>query len=396
MSLSGTGTTQPAIVLLPNSVNFGDQQVATVSAAQQVTISNTSTATIALTSESVTGPFAIQTNTCASSLASQSGCTLAVVFQPTAAGPASGVLTVVSTQGTESIGLSGNGESPATDTVSPSSLAFAATTENTLSAPQTIALTNTGGVPLTGIQVLTTGDFQVIDGCVASLNAQSACAITVRYSPHATGPETGSVSITDSVGSQLVSLSGVGTAPATDTLSPTALTFPATEVGQAAPAQTITVTNSGGASLTQLNIHAVGAGFSESSNCGSTLAAQSACTITVIFQPSSVGAASGQIDVTDSIRSQIVPLTASRIIPTGDSLTPLSLNFGGQIIATASAPQTITLSNNTQSTLSGIQIQSSNPDFMFTKTCGTTLAAAGACTIQVEFEPRAGGPRAEQ
>ncbi len=392
VSLSGTGTTQPAIVLLPNSVNFGDQQVATVSAAQQVTISNTSTATIALTSESVTGPFAIQTNTCASSLASQSGCTLAVVFQPTAAGPASGVLTVVSTQGTESIGLSGNGESPATDTVSPSSLAFAATTENTLSAPQIITLTNTGGVPLTGIQVLTTGDFQVIDGCVASLNAQSACAITVRYSPHATGPETGSVSITDSVGSQLVSLSGVGMAPATDTLSPTALTFPATEVGQAAPAQTITVTNSGGASLTQLNIRAVGAGFSESSNCGSTLAAQSACTITVIFQPSSVGAASGQIDVTDSIRSQIVPLTASGIIPTGDSLTPLSLNFGGQIIATASAPQTITLSNNTQSTLSGIQIQSSNPDFMFTKTCGTTLAAAGACTIQVEFEPRAGGP----
>ena len=254
VSLSGTGTTQTAIVLLPNSVNFGDQQVATVSAAQQVTISNTSTATIALTSESVTGPFAIQTNTCASSLATNAGCTLAVVFQPTVAGPASGALTVVSTQGTESIGLSGIGESPATDTVSPSSLAFAATTENTLSAPQTITLTNTGGVPLTGIQVLTTGDFQVIDGCVASLNAQSACTITVRYSPHATGPETGSVSITDSVGSQLVSLSGVGMAPATDTLSPMSLTFPATEVGQTAPAQTITLTNSGGASLTQLNI----------------------------------------------------------------------------------------------------------------------------------------------
>ena len=71
VSLTGTGTTQSAIVLLPNSVNFGDLQVSTVSTAQQVTISNTSTASIPLTSESVTGPFAIQTNTCASTLASE-------------------------------------------------------------------------------------------------------------------------------------------------------------------------------------------------------------------------------------------------------------------------------------------------------------------------------------
>ena len=193
VNLSGTGTTQTAIVLLPNSVNFGDQQVATVSAAQQVTISNTSTATIALTSESVTGPFAIQTNTCASTLATNAGCTLAVVFQPTVAGDAAGALTVVTAQGTESVGLTGIGENPATDVVSPTSLVFPATTENTLSAPQTVTLTNNGGIALTGIQVLTTGDFQAINGCVASLNAQSACPITVQYSPHTTGTETGSI-----------------------------------------------------------------------------------------------------------------------------------------------------------------------------------------------------------
>ncbi|HTU51307.1 MAG TPA: choice-of-anchor D domain-containing protein [Acidobacteriaceae bacterium] len=391
VSLTGTGTTQSAIVVLPNNVNFGDLQVSTVSAAQQVTISNTSAAAIALTSESVTGPFAIQTNTCSSTLASNTGCTVAVVFQPTSVGTASGVLTVVSAQGTESIGLSGNGENPATGTVSPTSLVFPATQENTISAPQTVTLTNNGGVPLTGIQVVTSGDFQVINGCVASLNAQSTCTLTVQYAPHATGTETGSIQITDSLGNQIVSLSGTGTAPATDTLSPTSLTFPATQVGQSAPTQTVTLTNSGGAVLTQLSIHAVGAGFGESSNCGSALAAQSACTITVSFQPSSVGTASGQIVVADSIRSQIVALTASGVTPTDDSLTPLSLNFGGQIIATASAPQTITLSDNIETTLSGIQIQSSNPDFMFTKTCGAILTAGQSCTIQVEFEPHAGG-----
>ena len=99
VSLSGTGTTQPAIVLLPNSVNFGDLQVATVSTAEEVTISNTSAAAIALISESVSGPFAIRTNTCVSALVSNTGCTLAVVFQPTVAGPASGTLTVVKRPG---------------------------------------------------------------------------------------------------------------------------------------------------------------------------------------------------------------------------------------------------------------------------------------------------------
>ena len=391
VSLSGIGTTQSAIAIVPNGVNFGDLQVASVSTAQQVTISNTSAAAVALTSESVTGPFAIQTNTCAATLAANTGCTLAVVFQPTVVGPASGTLTVISGQGTESIGLAGNGKNPATDTVSPKSLMFPTTPEDTISAPQTVTLTNNGGVPLTGIQVLTTGDFQVTNECVASLNAQSACTLTVQFAPHAPGKETGSIQITDSLGIQIVSLSGTGTAPPTDTLSPTSLTFPGTPIGHVAQAQTISLTNSGGAALDRLSIRAVGAGFSESNDCGSTLRAQSACTITVTFQASTTGPVTGQIYVADTIRSQIVSLTASGVVPTDDNLTPLSLDFGGQIIATVSAPQTITLSDNTQSTLSGIQIQSSNPDFMFTKTCGAALAGGESCAIRVVFVPHAAG-----
>ena len=391
VNLTGSGTTQSALVFLPNSVNFGDLQVATISPAQEVTISNTSTASIALTSETATGPFAIQTNTCSSTLAANTACTLAVVFQPTVVGPASGMLTVITGQGTESIGLNGNGESPATDTVSPSSLTFPATAENTISAQQSITLTNSGGVPLTGIQVQTTGDFEAVNGCLASLNAQSTCTLTVWYTPRAIGSETGSITITDSLRSQAIPLSGTGTAPATDTLSATSLAFPATPVGQSATAQTVTLTNSGSASLTQLSIHSAGAGFGESNNCGGSLAAQSACTIIVTFQASSVGNATGQIDVSDAARSQVISLTASGVIATGDNLFPLSLDFGGQIIATTSAPQTVTLNNSTQTTLSGIHIQSTNPDFMFTTNCGATLVAGGSCAIQAEFAPNASG-----
>lgn len=391
VDLTGTGTTQSSIILLPNSLNFGGQQVATTSAAQQVTLSNTSAASIALASEGVTGPFAIQTSTCSSTLAANSVCTLVVVFQPTAAGSASGVLTVVSGQGTEMIGLAGNGENPATDTLSPTSLIFPATPENTASSPQTVTLTNSGGSSLTGIQVQVTGDFEVTNGCSASLNGQSACTLTVQYTPHAVGTETGSITVIDSIRSQVVSLSGAGVAPATDTLSPTSLTFPATLIGQSAPAQTVTLTNSGGTALTQLSIQPVGAGFGESNNCGATLAAQSACTITVTFQAISAGNTTGQIDVSDAVRSQVIPLNASGESAGADDLSPLSLNFGGQVVGTTSTPQTILLSNGAQTTLSGIHIQSGNPDFMFTTTCGAMLPAGSSCTIQVEFEPHTSG-----
>ncbi len=389
--LSGNGTTQSAIVLLPNSVDFGGQQISTASSPQQVTVSNTSGNPVALTSESVTGPFAIQINTCSGSLPSDTGCTVAIVFQPTQTGAASGVLTVVSAQGTQTIGLNGSGENPSTDTLAPASLAFSPTPENTASAPQTITLTNSGGSPLTGIQVQTTGDFAVVNGCSYSLNAQSSCTLTVRYTPHAAGAETGSIVVTDILRSQTISLTGTGIAPPTDTLSAASLVFPATVVGQNAPPQTVTVTNSGDSALNQLSIQSVGAGFGDTSNCGSTLAAHSNCQITVTFHASAAGTAIGQVDVSDAIRTQVVSLSGFGETPAQDNLSPLSLSFGRQTVGTMSAAQTVMLSNNGQAALTGIRIQSGNPDFMFTTTCGTTLQPGNSCEIQIVFMPHTTG-----
>lgn len=391
VSLSGTGTTQSAIVLMPNSVDFGSEQINTVSVAQQVTISNTSGSAISLASENVTGPFAIQTNTCTGSLASQSGCTVAIVFQPTQTGAASGVLTVVSGQGTQTIGLSGNGVSPAADVLAPMSLNFPSTVENTASAPQTITLTNNGGAALTDIQVQAYGDFSVVNGCGYSLNAQSSCTLTVAFTPHAAGAEIGSILVTDNLRSQTVSLSGTGISAPTDTLSPASLTFPPTVIGQNAPSQAIQLTNSGGSALNQISIQALGTEFTQTNNCGATLSANSSCTIMVSFHAAASGSSTGQIDVSDALRTQEVLLNGSGEAPAQDNLSPLVLNFGDQTVGTISAPQTVTLSNNGQAVLTGIRIQSSNPDFMFTTTCGTSLQPGSSCTIQVVFEPHGTG-----
>lgn len=393
LSLSGTGTTQSAIVILPNSVDFGGQPIETPAPAQQVTISNTSGSAVPLTSESVSGPFAIQTNTCGGSLAPNTGCTIALVFRPTQTGAASGVLTVVSGQGTETVNLTGTGENPATDTLSPLSLSFPPTQENSSSDPQTVTLANSGGASLTGIQVQTDGDFSVVSNCGYSLNAQSSCTLTVRYTPHASGAETGSILVTDAIRLQTVSLSGTGIAPPTATLSATSLVFPATVVGRGTSPQSVTLTNSGDAPLDPLSVASFGAGFSESNTCGSALAAHSSCTISVAFQPITVGNASGQIVVTDVLGAQVIALSGSGETPAQDNLSPLSLAFGAQAVGGTTASQTVTLSNNGGAVLNGIQIQSNNRDFRFATACGASLQPAASCGISVSFVPHTTGPQ---
>ena len=78
------------------------------------------------------------------------------------------------------------------------------------------------------------------------------------------------------------------------------------------------------------------------------------------------------------------------------SLSPTSLTFGNQAVGTTSAPQTATLTNtgNATVTITSITITGTNKgDFAETNTCGTTLAEGASCTISVTFTPTATGPR---
>ena len=94
-SLSGKGLTPPAVSFSPASLNFPSQLVNTSSTAQTVTMSNTGDAGLSITSITITGPFT-QTNTCGNFLPGDIGnCSIRVVFTPTQAGAASGIITIV-------------------------------------------------------------------------------------------------------------------------------------------------------------------------------------------------------------------------------------------------------------------------------------------------------------
>jgi hypothetical protein len=100
-----------------------------------------------------------------------------------------------------------------------------------------------------------------------------------------------------------VTLAGSGLATPSLTLSTSSVSFPATAVGAAAPAQAATVTNSSSTPVTIDSIAISGADpadFGVLSTCGATLVATASCTIYVEFAPKTAGALTASVTIADT------------------------------------------------------------------------------------------------
>jgi hypothetical protein len=86
------------------------------SPAQTVTVSNPNSSTVSVSQLTVSGPFG-QTSTCGASIPANGSCTVSVTFDPVAAGPASGSLTVASSAAGSplTVALSGTGVASTTN-----------------------------------------------------------------------------------------------------------------------------------------------------------------------------------------------------------------------------------------------------------------------------------------
>ena len=299
ITLSGTALA-PAVTLSTQSLTFAAQAPATTSAPQTILLTNTGTGGLIPLTIATTGDFA-QTNNCNVPLNPGTACTIGVTFTPTAGGMRTGTLTLTdnATNSPQTVVLTGTG-SGAMVSLSTTSLTFAGQGISTPSAPQTITLTNPGGLALTPLTISTSGDFAETDTCAGSVAAGAKCTISVTFTPTASGARSGTLTLTDNASNspQAVTLSGTGLGPLIS-LSPASLTFAAQTVSTRSAAQTITLTNSGNAALTSLTIARTG-NFAQTNTCPASLAAGANCTISVTFSPLSAGSQSGTITVTDN------------------------------------------------------------------------------------------------
>jgi len=374
------------------------QAVGTTSAAQTVTVTNSGTDALAISSVAAGAPFAVSAHTCTSALAPAATCTVSVTFAPAALGPATGTLTIASdgSNPTATVSLSGTGTGATAD-VSPASLAFDETYTGYTSAPRTVTVTNSGNLPLNVTSASASGPFAVSDNrCASAVAAQASCTVAVTFHPTAAGEQTGTLTIVSNSihGDATASLSGMAllSVPIAQ-LSTTELLFGNRHVGTASDPLPVTLTNTGRASMavSSVAVTAGGAEFAQTNNCGMSVAANAGCTVQVTFTPSAAGSRVGLLSITDDATGSphTVVLTGAGVIGTA-VLTSTSMGFGSRRVGTTSAEQEITVKNVGTDALVVTGATATGP-FAATNTCVSALAIDGTCTVSVTFTPTAGG-----
>ena len=414
----------PTAVFTPANVDFGSVQVGQTSATRTVQVSNGGNAPLNISNVALVNAganFNIVSNTCTAPVAAGGSCAVGVTFSPQASGGFSAQLRFTDNAGTgtQNVGLSGVGTAAPGPgaVVSPTTVQFPATQVNTTSPAQQVTLTNNGNAPLTitSVAVLPTGsDFAISNNaCGSSLAAQASCTVSVTFTPTAAAARSATLRFTDNApsGTQDVTLNGTGTqappppAPGA-VVSPTTVQFPATQVNTTSPAQQVTLTNNGNAPLTITSVAVLptGSDFAISNNaCGSSLAAQASCTVSVTFTPTAAAARSATLRFTDNAPSgtQDVTLngtgTAAPPPPAPNaSVSPTSIAFPATVLGDATTPRSVTLTNsgNAPLTVSDVSIAGADPNYTVSSnscTTGPVAANGGTCQVTVVFNPQSVG-----
>jgi hypothetical protein len=284
--------------------------------------------------------------------------------------------------------------------LSPPSLTFPAQAIGTTSAPQPVALTNTGTAPLT-ISSISIGPDFTVSVCSSPLAAGASCTMNVTFHPTAAGTVSSALTlVTNAAGSpHSVALSGVGQAPAAPgvSLTPPSLVFASRTVATTSAPQTVTLANSGTATL-NIRSMAITGDFAFASTCPTALAAGATCLIDVKFTPLVEGSRLGSLDISSDAAGSphSVSLSGNAVsasAPVATLSTP-ALDFSVQPVNADSAPLAVTVTNTGTATLTFGAVNITG-DYRLDAlaagasppACPVNLAPGASCQFAVIFHP---------
>jgi hypothetical protein len=401
VALSGTGTAPgPVLNAAPAALSFASTVVGSSTAAQTVTLTNSGTTAATVSAVSATGDFA-QTNTCGT-VAVGASCTVSVTFRPTAGGARTGTLTVTGSANNSptTVGLSGSGIDSTTDIAAgrpatasssngayvPANLTDADTStywESAASFPQwaQVDLGQNYAIgkvvlklpPATAwaartqtlsVQGSTDGStFSTLAGPAGfTFDPSTGNAVTVTFAS-ATARYV-RVAVTANTGWSAAQLSDVevfpgggGSSAAILATDPASLTFAAQAPGSTSAAQSVTVTNTGTAAATLSGLSTTG-DFAQTTTCGSTLAVNASCTVSVRFTPTAPGSRTGTLTVAGNASNSPVAVTL-----TGTGTGTVSTNLAAGRPTTESSHTDVYPSSNVTDNNQGTYWESANNAF---------------------------------
>jgi hypothetical protein len=417
----------------PTSLSFGFLLLGTTSSPQTVTVTNPTGAASMSISIAASAGFS-ETNTCGTLLAGGASCTITVTFTPTAAGTATGDLTITNSETSTPIdvALSGTAYSSitnlalgATATASSIESGFPASNANDNNTstywesldnsayPQTLTL-NFGQVLPLGSVTLTlpplaawttrtetlsvlgsnngTTWTTLVNSAGYTFNPSTTPSNTVSFNlPAGTSYQYLQLSFTANTGWPAAQISEFevfpGTTTCTTPAAPTGLTATTVSSSQinlswtasATSGVTYSVFRSTTSGFTASASNQVTSGVSGTTYSDTGLAASTTYYYLVQADNSCASSAS----------SNQASATTSAPVSATITATPTSLAFGTVSVGSSSVAQTVTLKNTgtATATITSITV---GTGFTETNTCGSSLAAGASCTASVDFAPSTG------
>ncbi len=397
---TGVGVTLGKLLATPAQFIFGNINVGS-SQTNTVVLSNSGETNLIISKAILSGAgFSMSNLPLPLTLVPGASNSATITFAPTGTGNFSGSVTFDTSAGGVSSNLVfnfvGAGVVPGTLTPSPASLAFGSVqVGNTSSLSET--LTNTGGASVTISQATPSGAGFSISGLTlpVTLASNQSVTFTAIFAPTNAGAATGGLSIVSNASNSPLTIPLSGTALAAGALSanPSSANFGNVTLGtnQTIP---VTVTNTGGETVTVSSAVASGSGFSfTSQNPPITLTAGQAATFNVIFTPSVTGAVSGSLTINSNAGNPTlsVPLSGTGVAQGQLVPNPTSFSFGN-IQDGTSKSLSGTLTNNGGTSLTISAAAASGTGFSLSGlTLPLTLTAGQSTSFTVSFAPTASG-----
>ena len=340
------------IVVSPASLTFAKTIVGVTTASKPVTIANNGASSVPI-SIVTSGDFT-ETDNCSGNIAGGGGfCTANISFTPTIVGSITGAASIYDNAKNllAFVGLTGSGAAPVATT--PASLSFTGGTIGTQSTAKTFKISNASSSAVTVNTITPSSDFALTSTGTCLITPLAAktgsCTVSVAVTPTA-AVDNGAIIVTDNAanGIPLVvkltsAASGGSTTPIS--LSKTSLTFKVVTGGISA-SQTITVTNTSGATLPMGTITASSDYAIVNNLCPSSLAVAGTCTFGITFNPTFVGSIGGSAAVpyTGNNSPQLVNVSGTSLAPL--TLAPTKLAFSAQAVGSTSTAKPIKITNN--------------------------------------------------
>jgi hypothetical protein len=312
-----TVQTDSNLVLSPTINSFGTQTSGFTSGIKTIQLKNQGTTAYTMGTLSTVGAFGSdfkETNTCPAAgqlLAAGAACTYSNTFTPTASEKANAQDLLTNADGSL-IGwqMTGTGNIPIM--LSPRTQTFPTTLLGTTSAAKTNTFTNESGVNIVftniDLEGVNQSDFTIVptSTCLTlpnfTLLPGASCTSQVTFHPTVAPAQNETVTQVYygnfTLAKQGLLINGEGTAVK---ITPTSYTFPNTSVGGTSTT-TVSFQNAGSIALPMYSFSWTGTEpyFNETNTCGTSVPANSTCTITVNFNPLTAGTFTATLSIGDA------------------------------------------------------------------------------------------------